>query len=100
MNTEVLGFIAGSLVAVSLVPQIIKSVKTKSTGDISLQWNLINLGGQVLWIVYGITIKSIALYSMSTITLVMALTMLGLKFRYGMAQQHSASIESNSARTL
>lgn len=97
MNTEVLGFIAGSLVAVSLVPQVIKSVKTRSTSDISLQWNLINLGGQVLWIVYGIVIKSVSLYVMSGITFAMALIMLGLKLRYGMAQRSLVSTDSSKA---
>lgn len=84
MNTEILGFVAGSFVAVSLVPQVIKSVKTRSTSDISLGWNLINITGQGLWLAYGIAIKSVSLYVMSSITLAMALIMLSLKLRYGM----------------
>lgn len=87
MNTEILGFIAGSLVALSLVPQVIKSVRSRSTNDISLQWSIINLTGQVLWIIYGISIHSVSLYVMSTITLVMALSMLALKLRYGMQNE-------------
>jgi len=90
MNAETLGFIAGSFVAISLVPQVIKSIKTRSTNDISLQWNLINLVGQVLWIVYGIVISSVSLYVMSSITFAMALTMLILKLRFGMNRARKA----------
>jgi MtN3 and saliva related transmembrane protein len=86
MSTEVIGFAAGSLIALSLVPQVIKSIKTRSTIDISLQWSLISVGGQILWLVYGITIGSTSLYVMSGVTLTMTLIMLWLKLRYGMGQ--------------
>lgn len=82
MNAEVLGFIAGGLVAISLLPQLIKSLKTRSTNDISLLWMSINLTGQVLWIIYGIIIGSIALYVMSGITFVMAATLFVFKLRF------------------
>ncbi len=82
MNVEIVGFIAGSLIAFSLLPQLIKSYRTKSTGDLSLLWNLINLAGQVLWIVYGWMITSASLVIMSGITLAMAVTLLSMKWRY------------------
>jgi MtN3 and saliva related transmembrane protein len=89
MSVEILGFIAGTLVAVSLLPQVIKSWKTKSTSDISLGWSVTNLAGQIMWAVYGAFIGSYALVIMSSLTLVMALSVLYLKLRYGM--QRTAS---------
>ncbi|MBI5155875.1 hypothetical protein HZA45_01220 [Candidatus Peregrinibacteria bacterium] len=83
MNIEIIGFIAGALVALSLLPQVIKSWKTKSTRDIALSWTLINFSGQVLWIYYGFQIGSSSLVIMSSITLLMALTILILKLRNG-----------------
>lgn len=80
---EPIGFIAGSLVAVSLLPQVIKSWKTKSTRDIALQWVLINLAGQAMWLWYGIGIHSAPLVVMSGITFVMTLSLVGLKLRHG-----------------
>ena len=88
MNAELIGFAAGTLVALSLVPQVVKSLKSKSTSDISLQWTLINLSGQILWGVYGIAIGSVSLYVMSGITLVMSITMLVLKLRFGMQRSN------------
>lgn len=80
---ETIGFIAGGLVATSLLPQVAKSWKTRSTKDIALSWTLINVSGQVLWIVYGIGIKSSALVVMSSITLIMTLSLIALKIKHG-----------------
>lgn len=83
INPEVLGFVAGIFVACSLIPQTIKSWKTKSTSDISIAWMLINLSGQALWIVYGLMIKSPSLIIMSGITLALAISLLILKIKHG-----------------
>ena len=82
-NAEIIGFIAGIVVASSLIPQTIKSWKTKSTSDISIAWMLINLSGQTLWIIYGFLISSISLIVMSSITLALAISLLILKIKHG-----------------
>lgn len=79
---EYIGFIAGLFVSVSLLPQVIKSWKTKSTKDIALLWTLINLIGQVLWIVYGVGINSYPLIVMSSITLILTVSLIMLKLKY------------------
>lgn len=84
MNAEVVGFIAGILVASALLPQVIKSWKTKSTQDISLGWSVTSLAGQITWIIYGLLISSYSLVIMSSITLLMALSVFYLKIKYGM----------------
>lgn len=81
--TELIGFIAGSLVAISVFPQVYKSWRTRSTRDISLSWSLINLAGQILWVVYGVVIGSYSLVIMSAITLLMNVSMIALKLKYG-----------------
>ncbi len=83
LNVEIIGFIAGIFVASSLIPQNIKSWRTKSTSDISLTWMLINIVGQILWAVYGLLINSLALIVMSSITLALALSLLVLKLKHG-----------------
>lgn len=82
-SIELLGFIAGGLVAISLMPQVIKSWKTKSTKDLAISWTLINLAGQILWIVYGVYLESISLVVMSSVTLIMTIFLVGLKIRFG-----------------
>ena len=76
---------AGILVASALLPQVIKSWKTKSTQDISLGWSVASLAGQMMWILYGALVASYSLVVMSSITCVMALSVFYLKLKYGMS---------------
>ncbi|MDO8577039.1 MAG: SemiSWEET family transporter [Candidatus Daviesbacteria bacterium] len=80
---ELIGFVAGSLIAISVFPQVLKSWKTKSTKDISIAWSIINLAGQILWVCYGLLITSYPLVIMSGITLLMNISMIILKLKYG-----------------
>ncbi len=82
-TNEIIGFVAGLFVTISVLPQIIKSWKTKSTKDIAISWSIINLIGQGLWVWYGFTLGSYALVIMSSLTLIMNLSMIGLKLKYG-----------------
>ncbi|HLB58708.1 MAG: hypothetical protein A2751_05060 [Candidatus Doudnabacteria bacterium RIFCSPHIGHO2_01_FULL_46_14] len=80
---ELIGFVAGSLVAISVFPQVYKSWKTKSTKDIAISWSVINLVGQIMWIVYGFVIGSYSLVIMSSLTLIMNVSMITLKIKHG-----------------
>lgn len=80
---ELIGFVAGILVAISLIPQVIKSWQTRSTKDMALSWSVINLIGQILWIVYGVYISSMSLVIMSSIALLMNIFMIVLKLKFG-----------------
>jgi MtN3 and saliva related transmembrane protein len=82
-NIEIIGFMAGIFLAISLIPQIIKSWKTRSTKDISLIWSLINLIGEILWIVYGFYLNSYSLIIMSSISFLMNIFMMSLKIKFG-----------------
>lgn len=82
-SNELIGFVAGIFVAVSVLPQVVKSWKTRSTKDIAISWSIINLIGQLLWILYGVVIGSWSLVIMSAITTVMNISMIVLKLKYG-----------------
>lgn len=84
MDSEIIGYIAGSLIACSLLPQVVRSWRTKSTEDISLGWSVISLAGQLMWTIYGVMIMSYPLVVMSCITMVLASSILYLKLKYGM----------------
>lgn len=80
---ELIGFSAGLLVAVSSLPQLIQSWRTKSTKDVSALWLLINIAGQLLWLAYGFFKESASLMVMSFVTFLMVCSVLILKLRYG-----------------
>lgn len=82
MSTELIGYMAGAIVAVSLSPQIIKSWRSKSTKDISIAWTLTYLVGLSLWVTYGVQIGSYPLMIMPAIEWLMAFSLLVLKLIY------------------
>jgi len=82
VNIEIIGYLAGFIVAISLAPQVIKAWKTKSTKDISIAWNITYIIGLSLWIVYGIGIKSFPIIVTLSIENLMAISLIILKLRY------------------
>lgn len=82
-SLEIVGYLAGAFVAVSLSPQVIKSWKTKSTKDISLGWTMSYLIGLILWLIYAFGIKSWPLFTMTVVEATMALSLLLLKLKHG-----------------
>jgi MtN3 and saliva related transmembrane protein len=81
--TDILGYIAGILVVISLLPQVIKSWKTKSTKDISLLRYVIYVTGLILWIIYALIINNGPVAVMNSVGLILALSILFLKLKYG-----------------
>ena len=80
---EIVGFVAGILTAVAYVPQVIKSMHSKSTKDLSLWWIAISAAGLFLWEIYGLVILSYPLIFTNLASLVMAMYMLHLKTKHG-----------------
>ena len=80
---EFIGFAAGTLTTVALLPQAIKSWKTKHTKDISLGWVLILTIGVFLWLVYGLLINSYPIIAANVMTFLLSVTLLSLKIKYG-----------------
>ena len=81
-NIDLLGYFAGILVVISLLPQVIKSWKTKLTRDISLVRYVIYAIGLILWITYALIVKNGPVAVMNSIGLILALIILFLKVRY------------------
>ena len=82
-NVDILGYTAGILVVISLLPQTIKSWKTKSTKDLSLLRYVVYVAGLILWILYAVLIKNGPVAVMNSIGVVLASTILFLKIKHG-----------------
>ncbi len=78
-----LGLVAGLCTTLSFLPQAIKIIKTKETGDISLLMYIFLEFGLFLWLVYGILIKSFPLMLANGMALLLSSIILILKIRYG-----------------
>ena len=77
------GYFAGFLTTVSLIPQVIKTWKTKSANDFSLAMLLTWWGGIVCWIIYGVLVdaKPIILWNLGTLFLAGSILIMKLKFK-------------------
>ncbi len=51
---SLIGFVAGTCTVVSFLPQVVHTLKTKKTKDLSLGMYIILLAGAVLWTSYGV----------------------------------------------
>lgn len=53
---KIIGYIGSSLSAITFFPQVYKSWKAKSVGDLSIWMILIVITSTIVWLVYGFNI--------------------------------------------
>ncbi len=80
---EALGICAGTLSAISFVPQIVKIVKTRDTSSISLRMFAITVTGFALWATYGFLTGRLAVILANLVSLGLSGTILLAKIRFG-----------------
>lgn len=80
---EIIGLVAATLTTASFVPQAYKSYITKDVKGLSLTMYVVLFIGVVLWLIYGIYLKSLSIILANCITgiLVFALIVLKIKHR-------------------
>ena len=79
----VIGIVATLLAVVSLVPQVVRTWRTRSAVDLSGSWLLIAIVSMILWIAYGTLLSAWAIVVANAITLFLALLLLVMKIRFG-----------------
>ena len=77
-----IGLAAAVLTTFSLVPQIVKILRTKGTKDISLLMYVVITIGFFLWLVYGVLREDPAIIFANVIALILGLFVLVLKIKY------------------
>lgn len=81
-TNEMLGLVAGALTTVSFVPQVLKIWRTKSGNDVSYGMFFLFSLGVLLWLVYGWSLNAMPIVIANAVTLVLALLVIALKYRY------------------
>jgi MtN3 and saliva related transmembrane protein len=76
---DLLGYAGGIVLAVALFPQVYRSWKTRSTRDISYEWQLLYLLGLTLYFAYLVMIKATAAWLTIILELAMVFFLLALK---------------------
>lgn len=67
----------------AFIPQIVKSLKTRSVKDVSLLTLLQLLIGVSLWVAYGTHLKDAIIIIANAITLTSLIILLGIYFAFG-----------------
>jgi MtN3 and saliva related transmembrane protein len=82
-TATIIGYIAGTLTTVAYLAQVLRTLKHKSTKDISLSMYLMLCTGIAMWLVYGIFIHSWPVIIANAVTLALSGTVLVMKIKFG-----------------
>ena len=81
MDKEIIGIAAGIFTAASLIPQFVKSIQEKKV-NVSPVMFLLLIGGNGLWVWYGIKLDSFPIIITNAFGFFMDAAMLVLRFKY------------------
>lgn len=79
---EIVGLLAAVLTTSAYVPQVYKTWKSKSAGNISLAMYLVMFIGIILWLIYGIYLNSLAMILANSVTTILTLIIIVFKLKY------------------
>jgi MtN3 and saliva related transmembrane protein len=81
--TAYIGLVAGFLIPISFIPQIIRVLRLKSAREISILFTAIQLLGLIFWLTYGIILGLLPIIICNIIMACLVVTLLGAKMKYG-----------------
>jgi MtN3 and saliva related transmembrane protein len=82
MIISIIGFLAAFTSTISLIPQIYKTYKLKSSQDLSYLMLVNFFITSMLWTIYGFMIDSVAVWGANIIMIGFSLILLVLKYMY------------------
>lgn len=80
--TETIGYSAAVIGTSLMLPQVIKSLRTKKVDDISFAMLVLYFLNCLLWAAYGVLIYAIPVIICNVIALVVSITQISLKIKY------------------
>ncbi|MFA6357051.1 MAG: SemiSWEET transporter [Candidatus Omnitrophota bacterium] len=82
MLWTLIGAIAATLTSLSFIPQIARSIRTKSVQDVSLITLCQFLLGVLLWMIYGISKRDPIIISANFVSVITLVVLISLYFKY------------------
>ena len=80
---DAIGYAAGALAMVTFLPQLIKTVRTRSAGDISMLMLVLTLSTNVLYVIYGVLLNLYPVVIMLGVMSCTVLLQIVLTVKYG-----------------
>ena len=97
LAADVVGTAAGLCSMASFTPQICKIVCERDASAVSLRMYLITVTGFVLWTIYGLLLGSWPVWASNSINLILAGTILMLKWRLDAGASAAPGVDSAAA---
>lgn len=82
INATHIGLFAGLLTSFAVVPQVVRTWRTKHAKDLSIWQPLLLVAGMLLWLIYGLMINDTPLIAANTFSLLCYFLLIGMKIVY------------------
>ncbi len=82
-SIEIIGALAAAITTFAWLPQILKILRERRAGDISLITTSTLASGVFLWVLYGLAIGSLPVILANAVSLLFILSIVALKLRFG-----------------
>ena len=79
---DILGYVSATITTIAFLPQIIKTIETKSAKDVSMGMFVLFTVGVFLWVVYGFLTKTMPVLIANIVIFCLAVTQILLKIKY------------------
>jgi MtN3 and saliva related transmembrane protein len=80
--TDIIGYTAAVVGTMLMLPQVIKSWRTKQVDDLSFAMVILYFANCALWLAYGLLVDVRPVVLTNAISMVISVVLLGLKLRY------------------
>jgi MtN3 and saliva related transmembrane protein len=87
----VLGLFAGALTTLSFLPQVLRTVRTRSAGDLSWAWLLLFGAGVAGWLVFGSLTADLPIIMANGITFALIVALVALKVGHDARTRRTAT---------
>lgn len=79
---DILGYVSATFTTIAFLPQIIKTIRTKSAKDVSMGMFVFFTTGVFLWIIYGVLTNTMPLIIANSVIFCLSLIQIILKIKY------------------
>jgi MtN3 and saliva related transmembrane protein len=100
MNITHIGLLAGAITSAAVIPQVVRTYRTRHARDISI-WQPVLLDiGMILWLIYGMMLKDLPLILANAFSIICNTLLIGMKiyFKEDDNQRGSDYIEANGTQ--
>ncbi len=78
----IIGIAAGTLTAISMLPQIFKTIKTKKAEHVSPVMLIVLISGVAIWVFYGFMKNDLPIIITNSFSILVNISMLLLRWKY------------------